>query len=310
MTLGCGSGEPNTSEIKTDLGTGNQDVVRRFDLYQNKINGCNGAGDGKRVLVTGFGLFAGASFNISGTVVKAMAARNFWPQRVDLSRAGFRSFRSSRLPGERLQKSEHGGRATQRSLIIDNQIYEVCYLLLEVTWDLAAAIIVHEARTFKPDLIMMTGRGGSQRETIFEAGAVNRATRYHGFSADGRANTANTPVSNEITDSSGTLNLSWNNRRLAAVTLPLVRRIWSGFSTTSPTRARSSNSYICNNVAYVVINALSGRTTKLAGGNLLVAPLDFRAKAGFMHFPTWAYDDAWEVFAWGRVVAKAFTSAL
>ena len=79
--VSCGRGERQPySEVKTNLGAaGNQEVLERYQAYLAKGRGCRAEGNGKRVILSGFGLFRGVSYNISGAVVASMADAAFWP---------------------------------------------------------------------------------------------------------------------------------------------------------------------------------------------------------------------------------------
>ena len=75
-------GPPAARALETDLGEeGNKAVSDTFAAYKtaNPSGACSALGAGKRVIVTGYGLFAGRNYNISGEVVSAMADNDFWP---------------------------------------------------------------------------------------------------------------------------------------------------------------------------------------------------------------------------------------
>jgi len=128
----------------TDLGeAGNAAVSSEFDAYRSAhpSGACRAEGPGKRVLLTGYGLFAGRGYNISGEVVRAMADPAFWPSDLLLAERG--AFADGQPYARRLtpEQFSNGAVAHSRSLRLDGQPYQVCFLALNVAWDLAAAIL-------------------------------------------------------------------------------------------------------------------------------------------------------------------------
>src|SRR5262245_49399126 len=73
--LSCSTDEDQGSEVKTQLGeSGNRLVAKRYKEFNQAGRHCQAPTTGnKRVLVTGFGLFTGVEFNISGVVVSTFA---------------------------------------------------------------------------------------------------------------------------------------------------------------------------------------------------------------------------------------------
>jgi hypothetical protein len=304
---------PSYGQDKSDLGEqGNLFVAKTFDAYRqlHPDGACHAQGSGKRVIVTGYGLFSGVPYNISGTVVRSMADPAFWPDQIVLGAPHGAAWTSPR-PGL-VSPSDVGAVAFNRSLIIDGRRYEACFLVLDVIWDLAGAIVVHEESRFKPELILMTGRGGEQAS--FEAGALNRASPYPGYDADGRPlGSINVPQSKWVLPDDPVdlaLAMTWDPRELAAASESEVELL--GYSAVGQRTARPENNYLCNDISFVALHASQNRATNLAGGRItLDSPeLPKPPVVGFLHFPAAdaahpdlaAYSQG--IFAWGKVLAR------
>jgi len=107
-------------------------------------------------MFTGFGLFQspprnseGVPYNVSGSVARYMADSRYFPDQISttsiqsITRQELKFAKHSHMP-------ENSGGATvkQREMIIDNRPVTVCFILLDVIWDQAAAIILYEANQF------------------------------------------------------------------------------------------------------------------------------------------------------------------
>ena len=300
------------ADDKTDLGErGNRLVAERFAAYRaaHPQGLCRAQGAGKRAIVTGFGLFAGVPYNISGAVVRSMADPAFWPARARLS--------SVQPLGARPTTAPQGMAGFNRTLEIDGQTVDVCFLTLDVIWDLAGAVVIDEASRFKPNAVILTGRGN--RDASFEAGSLNAAARLSGFDSDGRSLDDNRPVADWVLAEyppDAALPLTWNAAQLADASREDVRAL--GYSATGQLVARRDNDYLCNNIAFVVANAAANRTTRLAGGKLVLpAPgLEPAPVVGFLHFPAAdsshpdlaRYDAG--IFEWTKVLARTLRLSL
>jgi hypothetical protein len=289
-----------------DLGQdGNEAVAARLERYRAKPRATPGTPLGRRVLVTGFGLFKGVSFNISGLVAAALA-------RPDLT------------PGDAtLRESDHGGRAWERRLEIRGVATELCAVTLDVLWDLAAAVVAHEMERWQPELVVLLGRGSEQ--AIFETGAIDAARAMPGFAADGARVEGNLPLARgpdhgrggaapEVTTSGPAptaIAMTWNAAAAHAATADAVRAL--GFEATVAPGARPANDYICNNVSYTALCAAAGSASlplELAGGRVrLATPIASRPRVGFLHLPSGAGDDDASVAAWARIVLDVLATA-
>lgn len=354
LVAACKQTVPNDSSIKTDLGPqGNAYVKNRFEAYARKTqNRCTAPSNatGKRVVVTGFGPFGGSAShpserNRSGSIVRSMANDAFWPGEVTLATMGMPTTRpdAGRMPGHdgvRVTETDahKGGYAAVRALTIDGERYQVCFLLLDVVWDLASAIIVTEARSFGAEAVLMMGtNGGELTAGTFEMGAINRVMAYESFDADGRNLLIAKPlreddpilppaslnglsarefaVRNMGNGTGGTrqyqyVDSNWDAATLGRTLSPLLsgaRVNEEAFTVEGASMIHSENHYICNNVTFVTLNGLAGRALTLAGGELMMpAARAIAAKAGFLHVPGGInVDEATHVGAWSKVVAGA-----
>jgi hypothetical protein len=297
LTIGlvsCGKPEESTSVVQTDLGlSGNSTVASKFSTYKKRrgeIRGCNGTTSHPRVIVTGFGLFSGVDSNISGSITNSMSTSKFWKSKTTLSEV-----KASDTGGFYYRGSVHewysGAYSKVRTLEINGSKYEVCFLTLDVIWDLAAAIIVYESRSFDPELVIMSGlNGGDNYGVTLEGGAINKASlNSASFASSGARESSISARSNYVLDpnTSGvqkTVGLSWNNSNLGAAIKEATSEIGS-FTVRTPSSARPSNDYICNNVSYVVQSAANGVEIELAGGEIRFAGQSSKAKIGFLHYP-------------------------
>lgn len=344
------------SGLKTDLGaTGNTLVTEQVRRYKNKAAHCDGSGTGTRVLMTGFGLFSnppknalGTPYNMSGLVARFMADPNVFPADIDTASTKVAPMLSSKVYARysHMPANAYGAHIAQREIVIDNKPVTVCFVLLDVIWDQAAAIILYEASQFKPDRIIMGGlNSGEKKFGMFEAGAVNNAMAYGGFNSDGAQNPNNVPVENAAGESpvlpvndpgvSKTIAMTWKPQELAALTAPVAENIpgalpGQSFAVRGEIAARPSNDYICNNVSFVILHAIKGTVVNLAGGKLRIGPpsaqpspgenIEFIelatttaekvSSAGFFHYPDTKSDRGDTVFGWGLVMAKAMVAGL
>jgi pyrrolidone-carboxylate peptidase len=295
------SRDESGSQVLTDLGpTGNARVASTFASYKAKGYGCSAYGYGKRAIVTGFGLFEGAAYNISGTVVGALGNKTFTPWDVSLASTPASSMQPLSYWGF-LRNEDYGGRAVNRTIRIDGEYVSVCFLTLDVIWDLAASIIVHEMQRFQPDLVLMSGRGGSYAGV--EYGAVNSATQYSGFAASGARIPDNTPVGYDakiLENGPDTLTMTWPQAAMASAMRGQLRGL--SYQVYTEDEARPENDYICNNVSYVALAAAQGLPISLAGGRIPTVTLSLHSqpKIGFFHYPSSAGRSASELTAWSR----------
>lgn len=324
LLLACGSNPSATtsnlsaSTVAVDLGQeGNASVAQRFHNYSDKPGGCSSTSNHPRVLISGFGLFA-QPFNISGLVVDSLRSDSFWPSQVKLSDPISKNLRVT--AAGKLSSSDSGGTTVNRTLTIDGRQFDVCLLLVDVQWDLAAAIIVHEMERFQPQLVVMTGVGG--QEAVLEGGANNYTQWVGGFTSKGRMDDGNKPagrVVNGVPDHDvlpwqdpgvqPTIAMTWDNQKLKTAIQSQVLKM--GFSILAPAQARQENQYVCNNVSFVAAHALKGIRLNLAGGQIVLQPsISSHPQIGFFHYPAESTNTPQSVFSWAKIIATMIATAL
>ncbi|MCX5792847.1 MAG: hypothetical protein NTY45_11640 [Elusimicrobia bacterium] len=319
-------GAPAARALETDLGEeGNQAVSDTFTAYKtaNPSGACSALGAGKRVIVTGYGLFAGRNYNISGEVVSAMADNDFWPgqyKHFQTARAAKKYVYSPRMNP---QAFSNGAIVSTRKMVLNGEDYNVCFMVLDVTWDLAAGILIYETSRFKPEMIMMTGGGAPQ--ATFEGAAVNSASNGEGYKSNGEKNYGNRPESNWLLEdypAGKEIKTTWNGAALAAATAKTVSYL--GYTVSGPAAQSPNNDYLCNNITFLALHATQYELpTKLAGNRTagykisLPAPrLPKKPIVGFFHFPDVPsrYPDlagyGSGIFWWVNVLATAVQTAL
>ena len=317
---------PSLRALMTDLGDeGNAAVADTFTSYKsaNPSGACKAAGGGKHVIVTGYGLFAGRNYNISGEVVRAMADASFWPGKMFLSGKYKFPHNYNYTPRMSPQDFSNGAIVSNRSLYINNEEYEVCFMALDVIWDQAGAILIYESGRFKPEMIMMTGGGAP--EARFEGAAVNSADKLPGYNSHGTVSGQNAPVSSWLLEdypAGHVEKTTWDGSLLAYVTRNEITKL--GYTVSGPAGQSPGNDYLCNNITYLALHATQHELpTNLAGNRTdgykisLPAPgLPQKPVVGFFHFPDVPmdhpdlsrYGDG--VFGWAKVIAAAIQSSL
>ncbi len=293
------------SRLYTNLGTiGNEEVQKLFAQHLNTAKKCSPMGAKKRAIVTGFGPFGGGSLNISGVVIDNMANPAFWPASINTADGNLPDMQQIELRQGMNESADYGGHVTMRQLTIDGIDYDVCLIVLDVLWDLAAAIIVDEAIRFEPNLILMTGQG--EYDARFEKGSVNMAVRENGFNADGSTAEHNRPISDYVLKTTPpgeeVMYMKWDNKKLSSATEPTIKDL--GFNVVASNTPYSTGSYICNNVSYAVLRALQDQKVELVEGLITLYPrLSTELKAGFFHFPYMDDFSKEQIYNWARVMA-------
>ena len=310
--------EAGTLSVNTDLGHfGNSDVANSYNLYKKNMNGkgCQTSGPGHRVILTGFGLFSGVNYNISGAVISSLGDSEFFPDTIDLSQ--HLPTPAAAAQDGILRNSLYGVKITNRELKINDKLFEVCFITVNVQWDLAAAFFINEATNFKPELIVMSGRGG--RGVSIEVGALNNATQSSGFDSFGNPLSNNKPIMDQSVllndyEVNTILPLTWDTQKIADNISTMVADL--GEDLFVQKSARFDNNYICNNVSFVLAHASQNKETSLAGGKLILPNPHFsiQPKVGFFHFP--AVDQEYpdlknyqdQIFAWTKIIAQTLYS--
>ncbi len=207
-----------------------------------------------RVLVTGFGRFLNIRENATGRILERFLPGLAYPETEPPA--------PSEVDDPAAQTSvESGVVALPRSGEV-----EVCAMVLPVFWDLAGALLLAEAESFAPDLIVMNGVAGYTQPLWLELGAVNEAVGLEDGSGV-LAALPDSPILAEIPDGLDARPnlLSWSEVRDAAEREVAARRDslegsrsfgevlggvrYAGFP-------RGSNTYLCNDTTFLVSTVL------------------------------------------------------
>ncbi|MBK25655.1 MAG: hypothetical protein CME70_16780 [Halobacteriovorax sp.] len=286
-----------TSNInKTNLGEdGNTYVLDRHHAFLKGSKSCEAKDPGSfRVIVQGFSLFTGVKMNISGAVVDTLA-------NLPLSKRSL------------LEENDFGTRVNQIDLELNGKKIEVCLVVSEVLWDLAAANLISIIKDFKPDFVLMSGRGG--KTATLETGARNQSGTLAGYNYDGTySGNLNRPRSKRVDPrykSSKIIPATWNFESIYTAINPEIKKL--GFKLKLGKEGRSDNDYICNNIHYSILQSVLEGDVELAGGLLrpLLALEAFPAM-GFFHYPsgTLNKDPKAELEAWSKVVLNIIKAQL
>lgn len=264
---------------------------------------CRAQGGAPRIVVSGFNSFVSRRTNVSGAVVQAMADPAFWPSSVRIADDPGAQAYSRRAAT--IGRSDDFSQVWSRRLVIDGQPYDACFVVLDVMWDLAAAILAIEVISFEPDVLLMMGRGG--REPMFERAAVNRVMDAPSFKGDGTPLAELTPLAGPILPPGpgveDLIEMTWDAARLRAVTAPLFADL--GYRPQLAIPRAPASTFICNNVSLVLLHTTRGVTVRLVNEEVVLPGLrSKRPVVGFLHLPGTATTDGKSLYQWGRVVAQ------
>jgi len=290
------------SSSASELGAqGNLEAKTLFESYRSTPPACDPTAPGKRVLLTGFGLFQGATLNPSGAIVANVADPTVWPEMHAANQL------IPVLAGAKLQNGQYatpnGARAFTRALEIDQLKLNVCVLVLDVMWDVAGAIVAYEMDRFQPQAVLMLGAGPWG---ILEGGARNQTSTLHGFRPDGAPALANVPQSTytlPAEPSNTELPMRWDTHALEASIAPLMAAtfIYPDY----PTSWRPGNDYICNQISYIALSAAANHPIRLAGGLIELAPkIQTNPQVGFFHVPSSLSLSNGTIGTWGSLVTS------
>lgn len=252
-----------------DLGKeGNKYGKSQFKKYQAKANHCQDPKDGlPKILITGFGPFKKRGHNTSAIVLE-----NFLGKEIDLN------------------KESYGGELFQTKKNINGQDVHLCFLKLEVFWDLSSAIIINEAQNFMPDLILMMGEG-AEGTIYIETSAKSTASMLRGFNYAGEeVSELNTPQSFSLLHNKSKANkyeqMTWDAESIFNETISMMKGSPENFILKLAPKHRKKNIYICNAVSFTTLHALKNKNLYLFDDNLVIKPrFDKEIKAGFLHLP-------------------------
>lgn len=210
-----------------------------------------------RVLVTGFGRFLENETNATGQLVSSLVEAKY-P-------------RTSRPVG--VDDPAPQTAVTQKTITVANVgAVDVCAMVMPVFWDLAAVLAIKEIDAFAPDMVVMNGIAGTTQPIYLELGGVNRAMTLEDGSdvlkpqPNEGASFAKLVPSAAASDEKRSNVLSWAAVKSSALKAITAHRndlesgktfgeILSGVQLAG--FPRGANTYLCNNLAYVVGYAMA-----------------------------------------------------
>jgi hypothetical protein len=252
---------------------------------------CSIRGSNKRVLVTGFGRFLSNSTNATGQIVSRLVPEATYPM-------------TTQPEDGAVDPPEPQTSVALGTVQIDGAPVDVCAMILPVYWDLAAILIAKELEAFAPDFVMMNGIAGSHQPLWIELGSVNRAMALEDGSdvlrpvpPAGQTHAPIVPGAAARDEKKGLL-LSWNAVKTGALQAIAARKDTLGSVLDGAAFAgypRSSNTYLCNNTAYVTNYVMSypGRSVTLLKAS--TSPTSVRTRVArdlrqvprvFVHWPS------------------------
>jgi hypothetical protein len=281
---------------KTDLrGNGNTYVLEQNRRFLESKTYCQAESeDSFRVIIQGFSLFSKLSMNISGAVVDTLAGL---------------PLNSRSLLGS----DQNGSRVKQMTIMIAGKKVELCLVVSEVLWDLAAANLIAVANDFKPDFILLSGRGSNK--AVIETGGRNESGSLSGYFSDGtNSGPVNRPRSKRIDPrykSSKVIKATWNYESILKSTKPMIESL--GHQVKLGSEGRVENNYICNNIHYALLQSATEGNIELAGGLLKPSLEQEEIPAiGFFHYPsnTLQGDKEVELDKWSLVIKEIIKAQL
>lgn len=247
------------------------EVLDKFLKYKKKLISHDYNTGNKNILVSGFGLFSGVEYNVSGALAECFSDYCVMDGEQHLKKGI-------------LEEQENGVRVIDRKIQLNGTHYNLRVLILDVLWDFAGAVISHEMQKLNPEAVLMMGRGNNSK-FIFEAGALNCSNKHPGFQTNGQPSQVNTPIKKQsFLEQPAVLNMTWDNETVAKV----FKRhsISQAYEISTPVTAREENTYICNNLSYVALLTAMNKSFKLANNKLAFTPsLTVKPKVGFLHLP-------------------------
>lgn len=222
----------------------------------------------KRAIVTGFGRFLYISENATGRLVSTLIPEATYPSTTPPAADAVDPPAPQTSVAVGTVHLPHSGDV------------DVCAMIVPVYWDLAAILVAKEIDSFGPDVVLMNGVADTTQDLWIELGSVNRAMhevdgsdRLVPVATNGRKTIPIVPAASS-SDLLRGQRMSWRpvqDAARAAVTAHgadvdegrrfdevLTGAKLAGFP-------RAGNTYLCNNITYVVnfLMAYSGRTVTL-----------------------------------------------
>jgi len=256
-----------------------------------------------RVLVTGFGRFMENRENATGRMVSRLVPGLEYPATLPPS------------PGQIDDPAAQTRVALGVAVLPGVGEVDVCGLVLPVFWDLAPYLVLREAEVFEPDFVLMNGIAGSLQPLWLELGSVNEAAALPDGSGLIEPAQAGAPLLDEAPpeERARGLLLSWHEVRAGAedrITAIGAETDDAGTAFGDVVQGvlyagypRASNTYICNDTAYLVGYVLdhAGETVRLfepsaprpggpTGIDLTFGPDLHAVPREFVHWPKELHD--------------------
>ncbi|RYE94253.1 MAG: hypothetical protein EOO75_02440 [Myxococcales bacterium] len=218
-----------------------------------------------RVIVSGYGRFMSNATNTTGQIISRLIPGAKYPVTAPPPY------------GEVDEPAPQTSVALGSLTLPKTGAVDVCALILPVSWDLAAILVLKEVAAFAPDLVIMNGIAGPTQPLWLELGSVNRAMAARD-SSDLLAPVEGSPLIPQASqgDLLRGLRMSWGTVKGAAEKAikaeaklldekgkPLSDVITGGALLAG--FPREGNTYLCNNVAYTVnyLMGYPGRSVRL-----------------------------------------------
>jgi len=317
---GCAADAVTTEDDDVVVDTSSRAARAQYDANVSFASAyrarCAPNGSGRpRVVVSGYGRFLDIRNNATGRIVSTLVPAASYPE-TSAPPAG-----QVDPPGRQLSV----GVATVDLPGVGP--VDVCGLVLPVYWDLAAIVLAKEVESFRPSFVMMNGVAGPAQPIYLELGAANKAMALQ----DGSSQLVPVEDLGPLVDGGPEAQpnlLSWSS--VAGAAREAVARHANEFDggmrfgdvlqgVTFAGFPRSSNTYLCNNIAYTTgwLMQNPGRTAKLLRASKAkrgrVNEIDFGLRGDFRATPRvfvhWPSDMDVRHHAAGADVMKAILAA-
>lgn len=270
------------------------EIFDKFSQYQKTRRLPDFESSGQNIILTGFGLFAGVEYNVSGALAESLGHSLDTNESVTLKKGV-------------LSDTDCGVRVIDRKIRLGGIKYNLRILLLDVMWDFSGAVLSFEMQQLNPKAVLMMGRGNDSR-VILEAGALNETSNHAGYCADGAISSVNTPIKKLMfPECPLKLEMTCENKKVAKAFSDTG--VQGEFSVSAPHSAREENTYICNNISYIALLTALNLPFKLANEKILFKPnLKTKPQVGFLHLPKDLSFENGELSYWMRGIESALES--
>ena len=249
------------------------EVYEGFLRHKGRQDSQNFEQQPRNIILTGFGLFAGVDYNVSGALAESLGYKSVHSDTQSVT------FKNGTL-----KETDCGVRVIDRKITLNDLDYNLRVLLLDVLWDFSGAVLSYEMQKLNPLAVLMMGRGNDSK-VIFEAGALNIATDSAGYCSNGEISKINIPTDTLMFSKKPLeLDMSWNNKKAADAFTSKMKN--KGFEVYTPKVARDENTYVCNNISYMALLTAFNIPFTAANKKISLTPnLKIKPQVGFLHIP-------------------------